>query len=509
MIHETALQLAMQTVVGPIVEELQSLLHKQVEQTIAHVIEWMSHRITPAGNFRLENDLASISREGNRLLLESIFNQLDPELPADTPARIESDGTEYRRREIRTPNRNVATLFGTITVFRYAYRPCEELGKCIFPLQESLGLVEGCTPALAERAARLGGRAGATQRDVLQSLRRDNNVILGTQRLRNVWDSVATFTEPLRCAAQARQVCDWLQKAFTHDTYTQDGIVPTLAVGRDGITVAKQEKAGYEVASCGTISVYAGKKRLGTVYLGHVPEPGQPSMTEELLALSREILTQWHATGERLPQLSYVSDCGELEEAFYTDRLSRMRHPVTKRRLSWQRTVDFYHTAQRLTTIAEALNLDEASAKEWSRKMRVILKGRKGVSRVLHSAAALAKSRGFKNDEKQKEYATACNYLRKRSKWMQYDMFRERGLPIGSGVTEAGCKTLFTQRVKQSGMRWKHAGMQTVLNLRMLVLSGIWDAVYAESLERQTTAIVAIAVRTQPVVSQQNASVAA
>ena len=151
---------------------------------------------------------------------------------------------------------------------------------------------------------------------MLQSLRRDNNVILGTQRLRNVWESVAKYTEPLRCTAQADQVCDWLRKAFTQETYTRDKIRPALSVGRDGITVAKQEKAGYEVVSCGTILVYAGKKRLGTVYLGHVPEPGQPSMTEELLALLREILTQWHSTGEPLSQLSDVSDCGELEEAF-------------------------------------------------------------------------------------------------------------------------------------------------------------------------------------------------
>ena len=44
------------------------------------------------------------------------------------------------------------------------------------------------------------------------------------------------------------------------------------------------------------------------------------------------------------------------------------------------------------------------------------------------------------------------------------------------------CKTLFTQRVKLSGMRWKRSGLQTVLNLRMLVLSGVWAEVYARTL---------------------------
>ena len=68
-----------------------------------------------------------------------------------------------------------------------------------------------------------------------------------------------------------------------------------------------------------------------------------------------------------------------------------------------------------------------------------------------------------------------------------YDHFMPRlclylrglGLPIGSGVTEAACKTVFTQRLKLSGMRWSGQGAQTVLNLRVLLLSGLWDDVYA------------------------------
>ena len=170
---------------------------------------------------------------------------------------------------------------------------------------------------------------GATQRDVLQSLRRDNHVVLGAERLRKVWQCVSSSTEPLRRSAQAKQVCNWLREAFG-----LKGDAPTLADGRDGITMPLQGKSGYEVASCGTITVYAGKRCIGTVYLGYAPEPGQPTMTEELLALIDEILRQWHAVDERLPQLCYITDCGEHEESFYTSRLCRMRHPVTKRRLS-------------------------------------------------------------------------------------------------------------------------------------------------------------------------------
>jgi len=49
-------------------------------------------------------------------------------------------------------------------------------------------------------------------------------------------------------------------------------------------------------------------------------------------------------------------------------------------------------------------------------------------------------------------------------------------------VTEAACKTVFTQRFKLSGMRWKDAGGQAVLQLRLLHLSGIWEEARSVSL---------------------------
>ena len=47
-------------------------------------------------------------------------------------------------------------------------------------------------------------------------------------------------------------------------------------------------------------------------------------------------------------------------------------------------------------------------------------------------------------------------------------------LGIGSGVTEAACKTVFAERLKRSGMTWGSAGGQVILDLRVLVLSGVW-----------------------------------
>ena len=65
---------------------------------------------------------------------------------------------------------------------------------------------------------------------------------------------------------------------------------------------------------------------------------------------------------------------------------------------------------------------------------------------------------------------------------MNYCSYRRAHLPIGSGVTEAACKTVFTQRFKCSGMSWSLEGGQTILRLRLAKLSRIWDTIYRKSL---------------------------
>ena len=60
---------------------------------------------------------------------------------------------------------------------------------------------------------------------------------------------------------------------------------------------------------------------------------------------------------------------------------------------------------------------------------------------------------------------------------MDYPTYRRIRLPIGSGVTEAACKIVFTQRFKQSGMKLNIEGGNDVLRLRIIALSGIWSNV--------------------------------
>ncbi len=61
---------------------------------------------------------------------------------------------------------------------------------------------------------------------------------------------------------------------------------------------------------------------------------------------------------------------------------------------------------------------------------------------------------------------------------MDYARLRAQNLPISSGVIEATCKTLVTQRMKRSGQRWTIDGGQAILTFRALVQSDRFDAAW-------------------------------
>ena len=75
---------------------------------------------------------------------------------------------------------------------------------------------------------------------------------------------------------------------------------------------------------------------------------------------------------------------------------------------------------------------------------------------------------------------------------MNYACHADEKLPIGSGVTEAACRTLVKQRFCGSGMRWKTKGAKVVLSLRALVQTTdrwqqFWDRIIQFGVRYQTT----------------------
>ena len=70
------------------------------------------------------------------------------------------------------------------------------------------------------------------------------------------------------------------------------------------------------------------------------------------------------------------------------------------------------------------------------------------------------------------------NYLETNAERTRYGDFRKEGYFIGSGVVEAGCKTVVGRRMKQSGMFWSEPGAENVLSLRCVLLGPHFDAAW-------------------------------
>jgi len=72
------------------------------------------------------------------------------------------------------------------------------------------------------------------------------------------------------------------------------------------------------------------------------------------------------------------------------------------------------------------------------------------------------------------------HYLEENKNRMRYADFRRQGLFVGSGVIEAGCKSIIGARLKQSGMEWTVKGANAIIALRCAMLSDrfedFWEA---------------------------------
>jgi hypothetical protein len=431
--------------------------------------------ISPAATHDFESQLHQGLRQLGLDLCQWTYNHLEPDDRQQLIRRLDFEGERYRCRD-RSPN-NVASLFGTVQLRRYLYEDLEPGNPCLFPLEKRLGIVAGAaTPALAQRAA--WWLAQHPQGGTLAILHRDHDIHWSKDTLRQVTAAVASGLEQQRLTVQVDQVLDWLAQAQA----SRGRYRPALVAGRDGIHLPMRGPDPYKEGATATLTVYNRRgKRLGTVYLGRMPEPGQATLSEQLTALIEGVLDRWQGP---LPRLGYVTDMGSHPTTYYRKVLRRLCHPRTGERLQWQRICDYYHAAGYVGKMSEALFGDSAQGRKWLRRMLRRLKEKDGVKRVLQAATYHAQELGL-SGKRDKLYQEGYRYVRRYRKWMRYWEYRAVGLPLGSGVTEAACKTVFTQRLKQSGMRWNRSGGQVVVTLRVVLLSGVWKAAVAGWLNSQ------------------------
>lgn len=133
--------------------------------------------------------------------------------------------------------------------------------------------------------------------------------------------------------------------------------------------------------------------------------------------------------------------------------------------------VDLYHAREHLSDLAKVLyGPGSSKAQDWA-KARIDELDAGSVEAVLAAMGRLRPRAETAQDELRK----ATEYFNTNAERMRYAKFRLQGLFVGSGVVEAGCKTIVGRRLKQSGMHWTVRGANAILALRCWDLSGRWE----------------------------------
>ncbi|HEY6293483.1 MAG TPA: ISKra4 family transposase [Terriglobia bacterium] len=139
--------------------------------------------------------------------------------------------------------------------------------------------------------------------------------------------------------------------------------------------------------------------------------------------------------------------------------------------------VDLYHARQHLWEVVRTLHPNEAGKqKAWMRvhQKRLLDKGK--VEKLVGVLRALRPS----NLEVAQKLRREADYFERNAERMRYPKFRRQHLFVGSGVIEAGCKTVIASRLKKSGMFWTVRGANAILTLRCAHLNGqfedYWEA---------------------------------
>jgi len=124
--------------------------------------------------------------------------------------------------------------------------------------------------------------------------------------------------------------------------------------------------------------------------------------------------------------------------------------------------VDLYHARQHLWDLAGQLYPnDEKSKRRWAMVHQHLLDDGK-----IEKLVAKLRSLGPDNPELATAVRTEASYFERNAERMRYPQFRQQKLFVGSGVIEAGCKTVMGSRLKRSGMFWTVRGANAVIALR-------------------------------------------
>jgi hypothetical protein len=253
------------------------------------------------------------------------------------------------------------------------------------------------------------------------------------------------------------------EESWHYATPQLGAAVRTVGIGVDGTCILQVEDGGRQVM-VGTLSLYDGQgERLHTTYLAAPPEYGKEQFFRRL---DREIA---HVKG-LYPRARYTAVADGAADHW----------PYLQQHTSSQ-CVDFQHAASYVQRAAKAAcPRSLAEREEWVERWCHRLKHEAGAAARLLAELCALPAAGV-GEAHREDLEAARTYFRNHQHQMPYAERVAAHLPIGSGVTEAACKTIVKMRMCRAGAKWKTRGAGVVLSLRALSYSaGRWEQFWAK-----------------------------
>jgi len=407
----------------------------------------------------LENGLKQALMRDGCHILQALLNQ---------PAALgehEPKGTLHDRR-----TRTVHSLLGSFQLTRGYYRHAEGNG-C--PMDRVLGLVDSYSPGLAKLMCRAAGMDGSYE-EAEQTLELYAGVRVPASQVRSI---VQTMGPELQAWSETR-------------TETRCEQVPKTYISYDGtgVPMRKEETQGRKGKQADGTSATR-EVKLGCVFTGTaIDEDGHPLRDPQ----STTYLASFEPAGTfglsmlKEARLRGLGKAGQVvvigDGARWIWNQAAINFPKATQIL------DYYHAREHLGLLAEAVfPSGDERGRQLEKWISLLDEGEVG------KIADLAEGQKARSGKRRAVAVREIEYFRTNARRMQYARFKKQGLFIGSGVVEAGCKTVVGKRTKQSGMFWKIQGAQNILDIRCAVLSDTYDDYWEWRKEAKTGALKAAA----------------
>lgn len=363
--------------------------------------------------------------------------------------RFDADGSPIKIGDTKftartKSNKKYQTPYGVVEVERYVYQTSKG-GRTYRPLEAKAQIIGTATPRLAKILSNKYARMNA--REAIGDLE-DNHGRKITLPF------IQTISEIVGSIAQVKE------EVWEYEPPEFDNI-STVGISLDGAHLPMCDD-GYRESMVGTVSLYdINGDRQHTIYIGAAPEYGKADFMKKF---EKEI----SHTKKLYPNALYIGIADGAKNNW----------PFLSKHTDKQ-LLDFYHATEYIADASEAAypgKVDKQNRQVWLKERCHLLKHEvDGAKTILQELKKLSRRQKLRKEVRDNLKA-AITYFTNQLPLMNYAEHVEKNLPIGSGVTEAACKTLIKQRFCCSGMKWKQKGVKIVLSLRSLVQTkGRWN----------------------------------